>query len=108
MTPSSSGRGRPGLGVDDLEHRVAVGGQVQPLALAALAGHRRPHVAHAERVGDADAPGRLDLGADGGEAGAGLARGDDVAQAERGGVEPRLAGAGGEVGGEGERAEDRR
>ena len=49
----------------------------------------------------------LDLGADGGEPGARLARGDDVAQAERGRVEPGLAGAGGEVGGEGERAEDR-
>ena len=87
---------------------MALGREVQPLALAALAGHRRPHVAHPERVGDGDAPGGLDVGADGGEARARLARGDDVAQAERGRLEPRLAGLRGEVGGEGERPEDRR
>ena len=86
---------------------MALGRQVQPVALPAFARHRRPDVAHAEAVGDADAPRLLDLGADGGEPGARLARGDDVAQAERGGVEPRLAGAGREVGGEGERAEER-
>ena len=78
-----------GLGVDHLEQRVLAGGQVQAVGVAALAGHRRPDVAHPERVGDGDVPRALDLGAHGGEAGAGLARGDDVAEAEGGGVECR-------------------
>ena len=47
-----------GLGVDHLEQRVLAGGQVQAVALAALAGHRRPDVAHPERVGDGDVPAR--------------------------------------------------
>ena len=45
--------------------------------------------------------------AHGGEPRAGLARGHDVAQAERARIDPELARAGGQVGGEGERAEDR-
>src|SRR4051794_20235427 len=96
-----------GLRVDRLEQRVLAGGQVQAVGVAALAGHRRPDVAHPERVGDGDAPCALDLGADGGEAGARLARGDDVAEAEGGGIEVLLARLGGEVGGEAQGAEDR-
>src|SRR3954451_5898047 len=96
-----------GLRVDHLEQRVLAGGQVQAVGVAALAGHRRPDVAHPERVGDRDAPRALDLGADGGEAGARLARGDDVAEAEGGGVDASFAGLGGEVGGEAQGAEDR-
>ena len=73
----------PVSGLDELEDRLAVGGQVQPLARLALAGHGRPHVAHAE-VSATEAPQvRLDLRAHRAEAGARLARGDDVAQAER-------------------------
>src|SRR3954454_19735836 len=96
-----------GLRVDHLEQRVLAGGQVQAGGVAALAGHGRPDVAHPERVGDRDAPRALDLGADGGEAGARLARGDDVAEAEGGGVDASFTGLGGEVGGEAQGAEDR-
>ena len=50
---------------------------------------------------------RLDLRAHRAQAGARLAGGDDVAQAERRRVDPRLARAAGEVGREGQRAVDR-
>ena len=48
---------RAGPGLDELEDRPPVGGQVQPLARLALAGHGRPHVAHPEAVGHRGAPG---------------------------------------------------
>jgi hypothetical protein len=93
--------------VDELEDRVTGGRQVHPLARAARAGHRRPHVAHPERVGDGRAPRRLDLAPDRGQPGARLARGDDVAQPERARVQAELAGARREMGGEAQRPEDR-
>jgi hypothetical protein len=94
-------------GFDELEHGVARDRQVQAGARLALAGHRRPDVAHPEAVGDGGAPGRLDLRAHGAEARAGLAGGHDVAQAERRRVDPGLARAAGQVRGERERAVDR-
>ena len=45
-----------GLGVDDLEQRVLLRREVEAVGVAALAGHRRPHVAHPEGVGDGDVP----------------------------------------------------
>ena len=81
--------------------------QMEPLALPAGAAHRGPHVAHPERVDDAGAPGRLDLAPHGGQPRARLARGHDVAQAERARIDLELPRAGGQVGGERERAEDR-
>src|SRR4051794_5283726 len=97
-----------GLRVDDLEQRVLAGGQVQPVALAALAGHRRPHVAHPERVGDGDVPRPLDLRAHRAEPGAGLAGGDDVPEAEPGGLEAGPARAPPAIGGGRRRAAERR
>ena len=97
---------RVAVRVHQLEQRVLAGGEVESLALAAGARHRGPHVAHAEAVGHACAPGRLDLGAQRLEAGAGLARGHDVAQPQRARIHPRLARPGGQVRGEGEGAED--
>ena len=81
---------------------------MEALALAARARHRRPDVAHPEAVGHRGAPGRLDLGAHRLEARAGLARGHDVAQVQLARIHAGLARPGGEVRGEGERAEDRR
>ena len=94
-------------GLDELQHGPPVGGQVQPLARLALAGHGRPHVAHAEAVGHRGAPGRLDLLAHRAQPGARLAGRDDVAQPQVGRLDPGLARAPGEVGREGERAVDR-
>ena len=81
---------------------------MQPLARRTLAGHGRPHVAHSEAVGHRGAPGRLDLRAHRAQAGAGLARRDDVAQAERRRIDACLSRAPGQVGRERQRAVDRR
>ena len=81
-------------------------GEMQPLALVAGAGHRRPDVAHAEAVGHL-APQPVSISARTRlEAGAGLARGHDVAQPQLARIHARLARPGGEVGGEREGAED--
>ena len=54
----------PGVRVHELEQGMPLRGQVQPLALPTGGAHRRPDVAHPERVGHRGAPGLFDLGAD--------------------------------------------
>jgi hypothetical protein len=96
------------LRIHDLEHRVAARRQVQAPAGVALAGHRRPHVAHAERVAHRGLPQRLDPRPDAARAGSGLAGRDDVEQPEvLDRIQAGLASALGQVDGVGERAEQR-
>ena len=86
---------------------MAAGREVQPVALAALARHRRPHVAHAEGVGDRRAPRVLDLAPDRAQAGARLAGRHELAEPQGPRIDAGLARPRGEVRGEAERAEDR-
>ena len=74
---------RAGLGVDQLGVDEAAGAEVHPVLLLALAPERDPDVADSHRLGDARAPARLELGAEGGLAAAGLAGDQDPLDARR-------------------------